>query len=71
MIRNILFLFVLSIQSDDRVKIDVYGETLCPDTIRFIMRSFKKAIYTQDIEKIADINFYNYGKASHHFNEDI
>ncbi len=43
---------------------------LCPDTIKFVMRSFKKAVYAKDIEKIADINLYPFGKGEMFWSED-
>lgn len=57
-----LVAFISQISTDNRLKIEVLGEILCPDTIRFLMRSFKKALYTKDIELIADIQLLSFGK---------
>ena len=59
----VLSLFVLSCFTDDRVKIEMYTESLCPDCIQFLTSSAKTAINTPDINQIADINFYPYGNA--------
>jgi interferon gamma-inducible protein 30 len=53
----------LIIPNDDRVLIELYSESLCPDCIAFIKSSFAKAIKTQDIFKISDIRVYPYGNA--------
>jgi interferon gamma-inducible protein 30 len=52
-----------TISNDDRVLIELYTESLCPDCLSFILSSFKKAITTADIYKIADIRVYPYGNA--------
>lgn len=51
------------IPNDDRVLIELYSESLCPDCISYIEGSFAKAIKTADIFKIADIRVYPYGNA--------
>lgn len=53
----------ISIPNDDRVLIELYEESLCPDCLSFLLSSFKKAINTADIYKIADIRIYPYGNA--------
>lgn len=61
------FLLLLSLcvflRADDRVRIDMYTEALCPDCIQFLTTSAKTALETQDINLIADINLYPYGNA--------
>jgi interferon gamma-inducible protein 30 len=49
--------------NDDRVRIELYSESLCPDCLNFILGTFKKAVNTADIYKIADIRVYPYGNA--------
>lgn len=49
--------------NDDRVLIELYSESLCPDCMQFILGSFSKAVKTQDIFKISDIRVYPYGNA--------
>lgn len=51
------------VPNDDRVLVELYSESLCPDCLAFILGSFKKAINTADIYKIADIRVYPYGNA--------
>ena len=63
-LKTILFsLLVLSLYADDRVKIEMYTESLCPDCIQFLTTSFKTAFGTQDFDLIADVTFYPYGNA--------
>jgi hypothetical protein len=52
---------------DDRLKLDFYGESLCPDCIELVTGQFKIAVSTPDIEKIANINYYSHGKSKETF----
>ena len=58
---NSLFFFLIN--SDDRVKIDIYMESLCPDTINFILTSFEEAINLKDFDKICEYRLYSFGNA--------
>ena len=49
--------------NDDKVHIDLFYESLCPDCQKFIQGSVKKALATPDIWKIADFILYPYGNA--------
>lgn len=61
---KLLFLILfLVIKSDDRVKIDIYTESLCPDCIEFMEGSFEKAVNLEDFRTICDYNIYPYGNA--------
>jgi len=62
--KALLFALVLTLAfCDDRVQIDMYTESLCPDCIDFVVNSLKIAINTKDFDKIANLNFYPYGNA--------
>lgn len=62
---TILFLFISfhTLYADDRVKIEMYTESLCPYCIQLITTSFKIAFETKDINLIADFHLYPYGNA--------
>ena len=45
-------------QNDDRVKVDIYIESLCSDTINFILKSLKPAAST----KVRKVIFRIFGK---------
>ena len=62
-----LFKVLTSKNDDNRVKIEVFGEYLCPYTVRFVTKNIKEAIDTPDIDKIADIKLYSYGHVSKRF----
>jgi interferon gamma-inducible protein 30 len=59
----LLSLFVLSCLTDDRVRIEMYTESLCPDCIQFLSTSAVTAFNTKDFALIADIYLYPYGNA--------
>ena len=58
-----LILIFLSIYADEKVKIEMFTESLCPACIRFMTSSLKPAIEAKDIDLIADIKLYPYGNA--------
>lgn len=47
----------------EKVKVDLYSESLCPDCLAFIKSSLKTAANTKDFWKICDFNLYPYGNA--------
>lgn len=64
--RNILFvstfcLLAVLVASDDKVKYDLYVESLCPDCIGFIEESIAPALATPGFLDIAELNFIPYG----------
>ena len=66
MIKTLVFLLALSsVFTDDRIKVDLYAEALCPYCMQVLTGTFIKTLNTPEIDKIADINFYPYGNAKH------
>jgi len=62
----LLLIYVNLIQSQQnstKVKVDVYYETLCPDSIQFIVQKLYPTF--GKIGEIMDINLIPYGKAEH------
>ncbi len=59
----LLISFVLLALSDDRINIDIYAESLCPDCVDFLENSFKKAINVKDFDKICNFRVLPYGNA--------
>jgi interferon gamma-inducible protein 30 len=59
----LLISLILLAFSDDRVNIDVYTESLCPDCVEFLEKSFKNAIGVKDFEKICNFRILPYGNA--------
>ena len=59
----LLLSIVLLALSDDRVNIDIYTESLCPDCVQFLEISFKKAINVKDFDKICNFRILPYGNA--------
>lgn len=53
----------LKSENDDRVRIDLYTESLCPGCMQVITTSLKTALNTKDFDKIADIHLWVYGNA--------
>jgi len=51
------------VPNDDRVRIDLYTESLCPGCMQVITTSLKTALNTKDFDKIADIHVWIYGNA--------
>lgn len=49
--------------SDDRLRVDVYIESQCPDCIRFVQTSLAEALNTADIENIVHVRLLAYGNA--------
>lgn len=47
----------------DKLKIELFTESLCPYCIAFLTTSFKTAINTKGIELLADFSIYPYGNA--------
>lgn len=60
---SLLFIYqeVIECRESPKVKIDVYYETLCPDSIQFIRRQLYPTY--QKIGEIMDISLIPYGKA--------
>lgn len=54
---------IVQTPNDDRVKVDLYLESLCPDCKAFVGGALKKAANTKDFWKICDFNFFSYGNA--------
>lgn len=62
--RTLLLIFFVSIAfSDDRVKIAIYAESLCPYCKEIITSSFKTAFEAKDINLISDLSIIPYGNA--------
>ena len=59
----VLAVLALTTLADDRLRIEIFAESKCPDCIGYLSTSLKTAIYTTDIEKIANITIYPYGNA--------
>ena len=57
----IFFTFILCINSL-KPTIDVYYESLCPDSISFIVNSFKNFYSSPEYEKLANVNFLCFRK---------
>jgi interferon gamma-inducible protein 30 len=53
----------LQVAADNKVKIDLYSESLCPDCLAFVRGSLKTAANTKDFWKICEFNLYPYGNA--------
>jgi len=51
------------IVNDDKIVIEMYTESLCPDCIAFLKNSFSKAINTLNFFDIAELKLYPYGNA--------
>jgi len=49
--------------NDDKILIEMYTESLCPDCIAFIKNSFSHAINTLNFFDIAELKLYPYGNA--------
>ena len=69
------FLFFISLlffsQSyADKIKIEMFTESLCPDCMDFLTSSFKTAFNTKDIEFLAEFHIYPYGNAHQTFVEN-
>jgi len=47
----------------DKLKIEMFTESLCPDCMGFLTKSFKTAINTKNIDLLADFSLYPYGNA--------
>ena len=68
---TLLLLLILSLavatfrleEADDKVLIELYYESLCPDCHDFIVKGLKRAANTHDLWKISDIKLYPYGNA--------
>jgi len=61
---------IIECQESENVKIDVYYETLCPDSIQFIRRQLYPTF--NKIGEIMDITLIPYGKAEHNeYKEDV
>lgn len=64
-----LTLLVISISllackiQENSAKIDIFVETLCPDSKNFIIGSFKRFFLKNDHDRLGKINFITYGKA--------
>jgi len=56
-----LYQQIVKCEESSKVKIDVYYETLCPDSIQFIRRQLYPTF--NKIGQIMDINLVPYGKA--------
>jgi interferon, gamma-inducible protein 30 len=52
-----------SAQTDDRVVVNIYSESLCPDCMDFFETSFKQAVNTADFELICKYDVFPYGNA--------
>jgi len=65
----VALLLTLGVQTlaQDRVKIFLYFESLCPGCKEFITSSFKEAVYTANFEKICDYQLFPYGNAREKF----
>jgi len=64
--KAIIILAILAFSAfaaDDRVLIDMFTESLCPDCIQFITTSLKAALAATDFDKIANLNIWPYGNA--------
>ena len=67
----IVFIFIsFSNQQKYVPKIQVYVESLCPDCMDFIGRSFKKYYETVEKPNLADIEFIPFGNANESYNND-
>ena len=52
---------LLTLVSAERLTVDVYTESLCPDCIDFIKYSLSEATATENIEKMVQIRIVPYG----------
>jgi len=59
----LLSVLAASSKSDDRVRYDLYVESLCPDCIGLITESIAPALAVPGFLEIADLNFIPYGNA--------
>ena len=68
---SLLFILFLTLSSCQKhvPKIQVYIESLCPDCMYFINRSFKNFIEKVSKPNLADIEFIPYGNAKEKYNE--
>lgn len=51
------------INADQKVKVDFYTESLCPDCLVFVNKSLRAAATTKDFWKICEFNIFPYGNA--------
>eukprot|EP00827_Trimyema_finlayi_P000581 TRINITY_DN111_c0_g1_i1.p1 TRINITY_DN111_c0_g1~~TRINITY_DN111_c0_g1_i1.p1 ORF type:complete len:241 (+),score=97.34 TRINITY_DN111_c0_g1_i1:3-725(+) len=58
-----LFAILALIHCQDKIKLDFFVESLCPDCMDFMENSFIKAYKVKDIEQIVEWNFQPYGNA--------
>ena len=58
-----LIILVLSFAIAERLTIDMYTESLCPDCMGFISTSLKKALATEGIDKLVALRIIPYGNA--------
>ena len=58
-----ILIILCTLVSSKKLVIDTFSESLCPSCTNFMSYSLKKALETQGIEKILEINFYPYGNA--------
>jgi hypothetical protein len=71
MLKAFVILVVLSVAlSDDRIKIDLFAESECPDCIEIIKGVVKTALNTKDFDKICNFNFFPFGNAHESKNAD-
>jgi len=69
---SILLLLASSVRTadSDKVLIEMYTESLCPDCINFLTNSFSKAITTLNFTDIAELRLYPFGNAKESINPD-
>ena len=66
MLRKILALtltIIVCSAASDKLQIDVYAESLCPDCREFVTGQLEIAFNTANISEIVDINVWPYGNA--------
>ena len=58
-----LIILILGLAFAERLTIDMYTESLCPDCMGFISTSLKKALATEGIDKLVALRIIPYGNA--------
>ena len=67
MLFKILVITLLILTINSISQIDVLFESLCPDSINFITKSFRPFFEAIDHQKLANVTFYPYGNAQQKF----
>ena len=64
----VLAVFALAVSADDRIRVELFTESMCPGCASYQIEVLKPALEILDIEKIANISIYPYGNAGQKWN---